>query len=131
MEAYPFTKGSPKGINGNLFGNPAERVVTAFKVLNQWDETLEIRTFIPKTYGNENKSPQDEGLNDFFKEQITYIRAGYDSTKCEIGLTVKLSHRVRNGFVKGGIRHNEALHETEESRKCVTSGKSQIPERNK
>lgn len=103
----------------------------AFKVLNQWDETLKTRTFIPKTYGNENKSTQDEGLNDFFKEQITYIRAGYDSAKCEIGLTVKLSHRVRKDFVKGGIRHKEAQHETEGSRKCLTSGKSQIPELNK
>lgn len=103
----------------------------AFKVLNQWDETLEIRTFIPKTFGNENKSLQDEGLNDFFKEQITYIRAGYDSAKCEIGLTVKLSHMVRKDFVKGGIRLAEAQHETEGSRKCVTSGKSQITERNK
>ena len=103
----------------------------AFKVLNQWDETLKIRTFIPKTYGNENKSTQDEGLNEFFKEQITYIRAGYDSAKCEIGSTREPSHRVRNGFVKGGIRLAEAQHETEGIRKCITSGKSQIPERTK
>lgn len=131
MEAYPFTKGSQKGINGNLFGNPAERVMPAFKVLNQWDETLEIRTFIPKTFGNENKSPQDEGLNDFFKEEITYIRTVFEGAKCEIGSTREPSHRVRNGFVKGGIRLAEAQHETEGSRKCITSGKSQIPERNK
>ena len=103
----------------------------AFKVLNQWDETLEIRTFIPKTFGNENKSPQDEGLNDFFKEQITYIRAGYDSAKCEIESTREPSHCVRKDIVKGGIRLAEAQHETEGSRKCVTSGKIQIPERNK
>ena len=131
MEAYPFTKGSPKGINGNLFGNPAERVVTAFKVLSQWDETLEIRTFIPKTFGNELKSQGAESLNDFFKGKITYIRTVFDGAKCEIGSTREPSHCVRKDIVKGGIRHNEAQHETEESRKCVTSGKSQIPERNK
>ena len=70
-------------------------------------------------------------MNDFFKGKITYIRTVFDGEKCEVGLTVKLSHRVRNGFVKGGIRLAEAQHETEGSRKCVTSGKIQIPECNK
>ena len=70
-------------------------------------------------------------MNDFFKGKITYIITVFDGAKCEIGSTREPSHRVRNGFVKGGIRLAETQHETEGSRKCVTSGKSQIPERNK
>ena len=70
-------------------------------------------------------------MNDFFKGKITYIRTVFDGAKCKIGLTVKLSHMVRKYFVKGGIRLAEAQHETEGSRKCVTSGKIQIPECNK
>lgn len=103
----------------------------AFKVLNLWDETSEILTFIIKTYGNEQKSPQAEGLNDFLKGKITYIRAVYDGVKCEIGLTEKPSHRVWSSFVKGGIRLAEAEHKTEGSQKCEISGERQIPELNK
>ena len=119
------------GTNGTLFGNPGDKAVSAFKVLNLWDETSEILTFIIKTYGNEQKSSQAEGLNDFFKGKITYIRAVYDGAKCEIGLTEKPSHWVLITFVQGGISLAEAEHKTEGSQKCETSGKRQIPERNK
>ncbi len=70
-------------------------------------------------------------MNDFFKGKITYITTQYDGAKSQKATTRQPSHRVRNGFVKGGIRLAETQHETEGSRKCVTSGKSQIPERNK